>query len=194
MCVCIYIYIYIERERGREGYIYIYIHIRMYIYIYIYMYYVYVYIMHVVCYIYIYIYIYTHTYIHTYIHTHIHVYNREGLRPSFCALPTARTGRACVAPSGKTSVQCLGHASLPFHTDVCEKNIPRENNTYRKVGFGSTKSGAGLQLSLKNCEAKARTKGVFCLQTPVRRGTQRGICQTWQIRAWIVKLLTHNNS
>ena len=52
-------------------------------------------------------------------------------------------------------------------TGVCEKDASPENNTPRKIGFRSTKSGAGEQFLLKNRKAKARTPGVCFSQTPV---------------------------
>ena len=52
-------------------------------------------------------------------------------------------------------------------TGVCEMNISPEKNARRKIGFGSTKSGAGQQFLLKDCKAMARPKGVCFSQTPV---------------------------
>ena len=51
-------------------------------------------------------------------------------------------------------------------TGVCEKNTPPEKKTCEKIGFQSTKAGAGQQFLLLDCRARARIEGVF-VQTPV---------------------------
>ena len=49
----------------------------------------------------------------------------------------------------------------PANTAVCEKNIPPEKKTHRKISLKNTKSGVGEQFLLLDCMAKACAKGVF---------------------------------
>ena len=55
-----------------------------------------------------------------------------------------------------------------YHTGVCEKNTPPEKRTLGKIGFRSTKSGAGEQFLPLECKAKACAKAVSFSETPVR--------------------------
>ena len=57
-------------------------------------------------------------------------------------------------------------ARIKYHTGVCEKNTAPEKKACGKISFQSNKSGAGQQLLLQDCRAKARTKGVL-FRTPV---------------------------
>ena len=52
-------------------------------------------------------------------------------------------------------------------SDVCEINTPPERKAGANTSFQSIKSGAGAQLLLQDCRARAATKGVLFLQTPV---------------------------
>ena len=62
----------------------------------------------------------------------------------------------------------LGAAAI-CGTGVCEKNTPPEKKTFGEIIFRSTKSGAGGQVLLQDCRAKAGIQEVFSFsQTPVR--------------------------
>ena len=47
------------------------------------------------------------------------------------------------------------------------KNTPPEKNTHWNISPQSTEPGAGEQFLLKDCMAKAPTKGIISSQTPV---------------------------
>ena len=47
------------------------------------------------------------------------------------------------------------------------KNTPLEKNTHGEISFKSTKPGAGEQLLLQDCMAKARVKGVVFTDTGI---------------------------
>ena len=49
----------------------------------------------------------------------------------------------------------FGVCTILCHTGVCENNTPPERRTDGKISFQSTKSGAGEQLLLQDCMAKA---------------------------------------
>ena len=57
--------------------------------------------------------------------------------------------------------------SKQYNTGVREKNTPPDKKTRENTSFENNESGAGEQLLLLDCRARACAKGVFISQTPV---------------------------
>ena len=55
----------------------------------------------------------------------------------------------------------LSNTKLDVPLVSVTKSTPSDNYRYWKIGFQSTKSGAGLQFLPLNCRARARREGVF---------------------------------
>ena len=168
------IYVYIEREGEIHKYMYEDKYVCIYIYIYIYnahKYYIYIYICISLS---IYIYIERERDNRTWRRAGRGRRGREGgvAAPATLAAKglwgSARAGS--FASQHGCGVRALP-ASVNKNTPLEISNTPPEINTYRKIGFWSTKSGAGLQFPPKDYRAKDGTKGVLFSQTPVSHGT-----------------------
>ena len=55
------------------------------------------------------------------------------------------------------------------YTGVCERSTPPDKKTGWTISLESIKSGAGEELLLLSCRAKAHVKGMCCSQTTVSR-------------------------
>ena len=121
--------------------------------------------------------LYTYVYIYIYIH-----------RPEPCEDKLKVRGYRTVRRDATLCypMQCHGMIRCvvtPYHTSVCEKNTPSENNRHWNISFQITKSGAGEQFLPLDCRARARRKGVFLSQTLVWYGMVRhGV--GWRGDAW----------